>query len=148
MHVFMSTLTSWGHDRDWGLYGWSSPCNNYYFAPSLLAELKRVALLPRTPAWGSLYEEKFRNMWNPVHENDVDLIPPHVLPLLSQHSSCRHPWLAVPSSFPPPVPQISGKIMKSPVKRCLQPCTVGHALPLKKATQAIISRGKLQHGSG
>lgn len=63
----MPILTSQGHDRDWDLYGWSLPYNNYSFASSLLTEFKRAAFCPRTPSWESLYEEKFRSMWNLMH---------------------------------------------------------------------------------
>lgn len=51
-------------------------------------------------------------------KNDVDLVPPHMLPSLSQHFDSRHLWLTMLSYFPLPVPQISGKIMSHNLVVC------------------------------
>lgn len=101
----MPILTSRGHDRDRGLYGWSSPYNNYYFAPSLLAEFKRAAFCPRTPSWESLYEEKFSSMWNFMHWewcwSDTTSQASIAVPIFWLQASVTHHVVLFPTSCTP-----------------------------------------------
>lgn len=126
----------------------------------LCLQFKKVALVQRAPAWECLYEEvqelpQLQELWNLMlwewcwsHTTPSASITVPTLPAGIHDSLCHplshflHPKFLARSWA------TTWLYMKSPEKRSLQRCTAGHVLPLKKATQAIISQVKLQHERG